>query len=253
MAIQKAEVFVLKTQPYRSSSLILTFYSKPFGKIRGIAKGVRREGEIRGAVYELFTHLEIVFYEKTRSDLHLISEASIIESHDPLRARLETIAYASYFSELVDLVTEAHDPHEKIFELLDFAFHFLPSLATEHLSRLFEIKLLHEVGWLPYLKACLGCRETKFEAGFFSIQQGALFCSRCALQWPDARPLDADVLAVMRYYIAHDLESSMKFRTTPQTDVQLAKLMEQFLLFRLNRTLKSRQFIHEIKPALASS
>ncbi|MGH7890395.1 MAG: DNA repair protein RecO, partial [Thermodesulfobacteriota bacterium] len=78
MAIQKTEAFVLKTQPFRSSSLIVTFFSRDFGKLRGVVKGVRREREMRGALYELFTHLEILFYEKTRSDLHLVSEASIL-------------------------------------------------------------------------------------------------------------------------------------------------------------------------------
>ena len=95
MAIQKTEAIVLKTQAFRSSSLILTFFSRDFGKVRGIAKGVRQEQERRSALYELFTRLEIIFYEKTRSDLHLVSEASFLESYEPIRLQLEAIAFAS--------------------------------------------------------------------------------------------------------------------------------------------------------------
>ena len=88
MAIQKTEAIVLKTQPFRSSSLIITFFTRDFGKIRGIAKGVRQENQTRAAVYELFTRLEIIYYEKLRSDLHLVSDAAILES---LRRTLESL------------------------------------------------------------------------------------------------------------------------------------------------------------------
>src|SRR6185436_7626614 len=98
MAIQKASAIVLRTQPFRSSSLIVTFFTKEFGKVRGIAKGVRLERETRGALYELFSYLDIVYYEKSKSDLHLISEAAILDSYDAIRTRLDCIAYASYLA-----------------------------------------------------------------------------------------------------------------------------------------------------------
>ena len=250
MAIQKTEAFVLKTRPFRSSSLILTFFSRDFGKVRGIAKGVRQGEERRTALYELFTRLEIIFYEKTRSDLHLVSEGSLVESFEPLRSRLEPIGYASYFCELVDETTEVHDPHPRIFELLDFSFRYLPSLPGERLARLFEIKLLAEIGWLPYLEGCLICRNTALEKGFFSARQGALLCPRCASQSPDAGPLGREPLAVMRYYSRHDLEESLKLGITKQTETELKTVMESFLLERLGKLLKSRQFLAKIKPVL---
>src|SRR3989338_3444317 len=125
MAIQKTEAFVLKTQPFRSSSLIVTVFSDHFGKLKGIVKGVRREREARGAIFELFTRLEIIFYEKIHSDLHLISEGFILDSNDHIRTRLDAIAYASYFCELVDQLCEVHDPHQGVFDLMDFSFRFI--------------------------------------------------------------------------------------------------------------------------------
>jgi DNA repair protein RecO (recombination protein O) len=253
MAIQKTEVFVLKTQPFRSSSLIVTFFSRSFGKLRGVVKGVRRERELRGAFYELFTRLEIIFYEKTRSDLHLVSEASILDSHDGLRTRLDTIAYASYFSELVDCLCEVHDPHEKIFDLLEFSFRFLPSVPEERLSRLFEIRLLHEIGWLPYLERCLSCHTPVPERGFFSVRQGAIFCALCARNCTDARPLGAEALSVLRYYADHELDMSLKRHVGTQTERELKALMEQFFDFRLGAPLKTRSFMRQIQPVLKNT
>ena len=250
MAIQKTEAIVIKTQPFRSSSLIITFFSKTFGKLKGIAKGVRQEREMRGAVYELFTHLEIIFYEKLRSDLHLVSEAFLIETYEPVRTDLESIAHASYFAELVDELCEVHDPHERLFELLDFCYRYLSSVPGKRISRLFEIKLLNEIGWLPFLKSCLKCGADGIESGFFSARQGALLCTNCAHEYPDASPLSAGALKGMRYYIRHDFEEALRFPLSKPVEAELEGHMERFLLDRLSKPMKSRIFLQKISPTL---
>ena len=249
MAIQKTDAIILRTMPFRSTSLIVTFFSKSFGKVRGLVKGVRQEGENRGAVYELFTNMEIVYYEKTRSDLHLISEAFVLDSYTALHARLESIAYASYFAELVDEVSEVHDPHGEIFSLLDFVFCYLSCVPGTRIARLFEIKLLNEVGWLPYLDGCLSCKKGPLEKGFFSPKLGGLLCGDCVSGFPDAKPLHSEPLAVMRYYIGHDLDACLKLGMTGQSETELEIFMARFLTERLSRPLKSSLFLQKVKPA----
>lgn len=248
--IQKTQSIILKTQPFRSSSLIVTFFTKTHGKVKGIAKGVRQEREMRGSLFELFTQLEIIYYEKTRSDLHLISEGFILESYEPLRSRLDTITYGSYFAELVDELTELHDPHPVIFHLLDFSYRYLPSLNPERLARLFEIQLLREIGWVPYLDDCIRCHAKPGGHAFFSPHQGALLCSNCAPQVPDAKPMSEETLSVLLYYLQHDLESSIKLPVGLQSEQGLALLMSRFFQFRLHRPLKSQNFLEKIKAVL---
>lgn len=251
MAIRKTEAFVIKTQPFRSSSLIVTMFSREFGKLKGIAKGVRKEREMRGALFELFTHVDIVFYEKTRSDLHLISDAAIIDSFDVLRTRLDTITYASYFSELVEVLTEIQDPHASVFELLDVAFRYLPALPGEKIARLFEIKLLNEIGWLPHLDNCLQCRVPVPEKGCFSVSQGGVLCTSCARSVGDSKVLSPEALLQLRFYASSSLEESLKKPFSSAPELELKKLMEFFLLYRLSGPLKSRQFMNTIQEALS--
>ncbi len=250
MAIQKTEAFVIKTQAFRSSSLIITFLSKSFGKLKGIAKGVRKERETRGALFELFTHVEIIFYEKLRSELHLVSEASIIDSNNSLRSRLDTISYASYFSELVDHVCEVHDPNLEIYELLDFSFRFLSSVPAEKLARIFEVKLVREIGWLPHLDGCVECSDHAFEKGYFSIQHGAMYCPRCAVKHPEAKVLGESMLALLRYYMHHTLDESLKLPVSGPVASELGHLMGQFIGYRIGIPLKSRRFLNMVQPVL---
>lgn len=250
MAIRKTEAFVIKTVPLRSSSLIVTLFSREFGKIKGVAKGVRKEREMRGAFFELFTHADIVFYEKTRSDLHLISDAAIIDSFDVLRTRLNTIVYASYFAELTDVLTEIQDPHAEIFELLEVSFRYLPALPGEKIARLFEIKLLNEVGLLPHLDSCLQCRAAVPERGFFSVSQGGILCAACSRGLGDAKPLSPEALRQLRFYASSSLEDSLKKPFSAAPEQELMKILESFLLYRLSGPLKSRQFMNAIRESV---
>ncbi|MDA9101124.1 DNA repair protein RecO [Omnitrophica bacterium] len=250
MAIQKTEAFVLKTMPFRSSSMIGTFFTRDFGKVRGLAKGVRDERQARAASFELFTRLELVYYEKTRSDLHLVSDFFVLDSYGALRSRLESITYASYFSELLDKVCEIHDPHPELFGLLEFSFRFLSSLPGERLSRIFEVKLLNEIGWLPFLSACLECGNPHLEQGYFSVRQGALVCPACRSKYPDAFFFGPEALKAVRHYIGHSLQEAVQWPLSSSTEAELEKLMTSFFNDRLDYPLKSRSFLDRIKPVL---
>lgn len=253
MSIHKTEALVLKTMPFRSSSLIVTFFTPHLGKVRGVVKGVHREGEIRQAGYELFTHAEYVFYEKKRSDLHLISDASILESHHALRDRLEGIAYASYFCELVDELTEVQDPHPNIFDLLKAAFHFLPVIPPLRLETVFVTQLLREMGWLPFLEGCLECGAKPLEQGFFSIRHGALVCERCRAKDTAALPVGSVALAVLRSYSKDPLADCLRMFHSVATESQVRTLISTFLNYRLGKVLKTRKFLDSILSALNSA
>lgn len=237
--IQKTEAIVIRTRPFRSSSLIVTFFTQNFGKMQGIVKGVHREGERRGAEFELFTHLEILFYEKKRSDLHLISETSILDSHSHLRQSLEGLLDASFFCELTEELTETGDPHPKLFELLKVCFRYLSVLPAVKLRNLFEMKLLTEIGWQPHLDSCLKCSGVVPEIGFFSIRDGGMLCANCRGTDLASKKLSTEPLRMLRFLSQKDLDACLKETFTQQAEVEIQNLLYQFLLYRLGKPLKS--------------
>ena len=252
MSIHKTEALVLKTMPFRSSSLIVTFFTPHLGKVRGVVKGVHREGEIRQAGFELFTHAEYIFYEKKRSDLHLISDASILESHHALRDSLDGIAYASYFCELVDELTEVQDPHPEIFALLKESFHFLPVIPPARIETVFVTQLLREMGWLPFLESCLECCAKPLEQGFFSIRHGALLCERCRPKDTAAQSVGSGALAVLRSYSKDALADCLRLSHSAAVESQVRLLITTFLNYRLGKVLRTRKFLDSIHTVLKS-
>ncbi|HOE69151.1 MAG TPA: DNA repair protein RecO [Candidatus Omnitrophota bacterium] len=250
MSIHKVEGIVLKTQPFRSSSLIVTFFTKEAGKIRGVVKGVHREGEIRQAGFEIFTRAEIIFYEKRRSDLHLISDAAILESNDPIRNRLESIVYGSYFCELVDELTEVQDPHPEIFELLRTAFRFLSVVPPEKLTTVFTVKLLGAMGWIPYTDGCVSCGARPLEKGYFSVKQGALLCEACRSKDGGAPAITPVALALLRVFIRNEMRECLEHSHFSYALNEVQRLLTQFLNFRIGKVLRTKRFIDSVRSAL---
>ncbi|MBI4115707.1 MAG: DNA repair protein RecO [Candidatus Omnitrophica bacterium] len=251
MAIQKTEAFVLRSQPFRSSSLIVTTFSRSFGKIKGIAKGVRREGTPHPSTFEPFTLLEIVFYEKIRSELHLLSEASVLKTFESLRGDLEILATAYYLVEMVDQLTEPHDPHEPVFELLHFAFQFLPSLPPSLIARFFEVRILNEVGLLPHFSSCVGCGQTHLERIYFSVKQGAVFCPKCRQKSTEARLLTGDVVEAILFFMEHGFTESAQYPLGVNTNREMEDLVGRFLTDRLGRWLVTKKFLNQVRSIKA--
>ena len=252
MSIHKVEGIILKNQPFRSSSLIVTFFTREAGKIRGIVKGVHREGEVRQAGFEIFTRAEFIFYEKKRTDLHLISDATILESHDAVRGRLETIAHGSYLCELVDELTEVQDPHPKIFELLQTSLRFLPVMPLGILVTVFEIKLLGEMGLIPYAGGWVSCGAKPIEKGYFSVKHGAVLCDRCRSNDQGAPAISPAGLALLRSFSRSEMEQCLKSSHSTHALNEIRKLVSQFLNYRVGKILKSRRFLESVRPVFSS-
>jgi DNA repair protein RecO (recombination protein O) len=153
MDTERAEGIVLRRQPVTESSLIVTWYTREFGKLKTLAKGARRaKGPFQGKI-DLFYRDEIVFLRSKRSDLHLLHDCFLEEPHARLRKSVESLTAASYACELVESATEREDPNATIYELLAVTLEALERRHDGVLLIWFEIGLLTAAGWGPKWEA----------------------------------------------------------------------------------------------------
>jgi DNA repair protein RecO (recombination protein O) len=150
MDTERAEGIVLRRQPVTESSLLVTWYTREFGKLKTLAKGARRpKGPFQGKI-DLFYCDEIVFLPSRRSDLHLLHDCFLEEPHARLRESVESLAAASYVCELVEMATEREDPNVSIHELLTAILDALERRGNNAVLLIwFEIQLLAAAGWSP--------------------------------------------------------------------------------------------------------
>ena len=121
--IYKAEAIILKRKIIGETDRILIIFSKQYGKIKVIAKGIRRTSSKRSPHLELFTHVDLVLHKGKIWDS--VSEVNTIEIFQGLRKHLSRISIAYYLSELVDRLLPDRQEHADVFAFLVESFQIL--------------------------------------------------------------------------------------------------------------------------------
>jgi DNA repair protein RecO (recombination protein O) len=123
--VETTPAILLRKTKLTETSLIVTWFTAAQGKVKTVAKGARQPKSRFAGVLDLFFDCEIQYARSRRSDLHQLREVALREPHAALRLDYPRVALASYFVELVELVTEPDHPVPELYELLQRAFGFL--------------------------------------------------------------------------------------------------------------------------------
>lgn len=147
METERALGSVLRVQPVTETSLLVTWFTREFGKVKTLAKGARRpKSPLRGKI-DLFYEAEILFLRSRRSDLHLLHDCFLENPHRKLRESVAGVTAASYACELVDAVTESEDRQAAIFVLLTQVLTMLEDSVGVVPLLWFELQILAAAGW----------------------------------------------------------------------------------------------------------
>ncbi len=246
MSIQKTAAIVLKTVDFRETSLIVNFYTKEFGKVKGILKGIRKEPRKFASTLEIFSYNEIVFYLHKNQDLHLISQCDLIDDFGPLRNNLEKFSLANYAVELTDSIVEPEDKNEELFYLL---LAFLKELRlnnsdTEKLFCVFQIKAMILSGFKPNIEDCISCKKMISSGARFSYLRGGLICNSCLLHDPSAKQVLKGTIASLIYIGNNDWAGLRRLKLDPYIKKEIKSILDNFISFHLEKRLKSAEFMN---------
>ncbi|MBI4971806.1 MAG: DNA repair protein RecO [Candidatus Omnitrophica bacterium] len=235
MAIQKTEALVLKKFDFRDTSLIVTLFTRDFGKMKVVVKGVRKEGSSDLVHFEVLNHIDIVFYEKARAELHLLSESFLIDPILELRNSFRTYTFGCYLAELVDALFEIHEPSPKIF---DFLLETLKRITSRNIScevLKFELGILKAAGLSPGINACVRCAKSSDSRWSWSPRQGGLLCGACAIREAKIFPVSAESFEVMQnpgfYQADHGVYKDVE------------QLVREFIRARVEYPIRSAEFL----------
>lgn len=249
MAIQKSEAILLRRQDLRETSLSLTFYTRDFGKIKGIVRGVRGpHAQYGGGSLEIFAHDEIVFYERKKNDFFTVSQCDLVEFFNPIRESLDKLAYATYIVELLDSVTALAEKNSDVFDILLNSLKLMSGEASaRRVARIFEIKLLHYLGIMPSLELCVNCGNRINSAAKFSFHHGGLLCASCYNSDKDARSILPGTVKFIEHIRTSPFEKVARVKVAEQVGKELEHVLRKFLDYHIERRLRSLEFIKEIE------
>jgi DNA repair protein RecO (recombination protein O) len=258
MSASKTLAFVLGARDYRDTSILGSFYTREYGKIRGIVKGVRDARARFGSTLEPFSLNEILFYKRRRgAELQLVTQVDLVDLFLPVREDLEKLAYASYFAELVDELVEPEDPNPEIFDLLRDALVFLTSGASaKRAARIFEVKLFDILGLMPEIKNCIVCQAEMAEGSFFSVPLGGIRCRPCTSKAaqgartadtsPAGFPVSRGTLNFMDHVRRAPVAGLYQVKVAQEVGGELEKILRRFVDFHLQNKLKTVVFLEKM-------
>ncbi len=245
--LYRTEAIVLKRSDFGEADRIITLYTPHFGKLRAIAKGVRRPKSRLGGHVELFIHSNMLIAKGRNLDI--ITQSENISSFMPLREDLYRTSYAYYVGELVDQFTEDRLENYPAYELLLETFERIAEDRDPELAaRQFEIQFLGYLGYRPQIHKCVRCNTTVGPNGnSFSSAAGGIFCPNCSQQDATARGLTTNCFKMLRLLQSGDYATASRVRLDPALRRELQSVMRSYIEFILERQLKSAGFLDILK------
>jgi DNA repair protein RecO (recombination protein O) len=193
---------VLRTVDVFETSLVATLFTRELGKVAVLAKGARRlKSPLQGGL-DLLGVSDIVLIPKASEALDLLVEAAPLERFASLRRDLAALYAGYYIAELLNDVTDVHDPHQKLFDGARITLRHLGDAELRPLRVLrFELACLRELGLAPSLDACAQCGldvRPGSEGVSFGLASGGVLCVACRPGQPHVVTLSAENLEAIR-------------------------------------------------------
>lgn len=175
---------VLKNIKYKDSDKIFTLFTKEFGKISSIARGVRKISSRRGGNLDTLNLVSVNIREDS-SGFKNIEEVRTLESFKTIKKDLSKSAKAYYIVELVHRATEEDEQFSGIFDLLVKSLKALDKngYSGDLFVTYFEINLMKLLGYQLTLDRCRKCDrflDKSWKKYTFNVENGAIECEKCS-------------------------------------------------------------------------
>jgi DNA repair protein RecO (recombination protein O) len=244
----RTEAVVLRHNDWGEADRMLWLFTRDLGKVRAIAKGVRKMRSRKAGHLEPFTRVNLLLARGR--DLLIVTQAETIDPYLPLREDLVRIGYAAYVVELLDRFTYDEGENRSLYRLLTETLSRVEKEADPALAvRYYEIRLLDLLGYRPQLFNCLSCEsEIRPEDQFFSASQGGVLCPNCAPNFRDTRPISMTALKYLRHFQRSSFTEAARARFTPGLNQDLEQVMQHYLTYLLERGLNTPSFLRHVKP-----
>jgi DNA repair protein RecO (recombination protein O) len=118
MPARMSETFVLRTYPFRESDLVVSFFTRDLGKLRGVARRARRPKSPFGSGLERLSHVRMAYFQRENSELVNLSGCELIQSQFAMQSDYARSVALDYFTEVAEKLLPDHEPNEKFFRLM---------------------------------------------------------------------------------------------------------------------------------------
>jgi len=225
---------VLPTIRLGHADRIVTLMTEEHGKVRAVAKGVRRTGSKFGSRLEPFSHVALLGWQG-RGDLDIVNQVEVVDTFRAVREDLDRMTSAMSMLEVVDQVGQERHANPRLYAMLVGALTALAERDSAMVAPAFFLKVLALEGSEPVLDVCVSCGEDDpDQLVAFDLVEGGVLCRSCRR----GRSLSPQGLALMRRILGGGLAGVLAEPRSAVTD-EVSALATEAMEVHLDRRLRS--------------
>ena len=176
--LKQSEAIVLHTSPLREADLLVTFFTRNEGKLKGVARAAKKSKRRFGGALEPLTRVTLYYEQRERQELVRLDACDILQS--PLTEQVDyarAVALA-HVAELLDELLPDHEPNDSLFRLAVSTLNNLRAQAIWMPLTYFELWAVRLAGLLPDLRRCVACNAVlNGAAAYFHPLSDGLMCA----------------------------------------------------------------------------
>jgi DNA repair protein RecO (recombination protein O) len=225
---------VLRTYKLRESDRIVVFHTAENGKVRAVAKGVRKTKSKFGARLEPMSHVSLLLYRGR--ELDIVSQAEAVEPLSPMLSSLDRASRGLAVIEAVDQLSLEREPNPQLYRMLVGVLRTIASTPSTLNVAAFYWKLLANEGLRPELDRCVRCGEGEPDTQFvaFDLNEGGVLCRSCR----SGQAISPGALTILREILGGQLMQALARDESPITH-EVSSMATRALEFHIERRLKA--------------
>ncbi len=210
MGLYRDRGVVLRTVKLGEADRIVTILTLHRGKVRAVAKGLRKTGSRFGGRLEPTSHVALQCYEGR--ELDVVTQVETIDVHRRLREDYASLTTALAMVEATDQVAQEHERNPLLYQMLVRALLTLDEEPSPVMAAAFLWKLLSLEGFHPVLEACAGCDEPMGDVRdrvVVDLDAGGVLCRSCAGPLGRRHGLGPAALQLVQRILGGDLRRAL--------------------------------------------
>ena len=236
MALYRDTGIVLRTHKLGEADRIIVIWTRGRGKVRAVAKGVRKTKSKFGSRLEPTSHVNLQMYEG-RGELDIVNQTETVEAFTKIRGSLTKLARAVAMLEVIDQVGQEGEPNEPLYELLLGGLRAVENRDSPLVTPAFFLKLLAAEGVGLYVDACIECGRQEGLATL-DFEDGGLRCEEHA----NGLPISPGAVVLFQQILGGRLAWALEQEASPYT-YEVDHLAHAAVERHIDRRLKALRLI----------
>lgn len=232
---KQSEALILRTYPFHEADLLVTFFTRAEGKVRGVAKSAKRSKRRFGGALEPLTHVVARWEEKEKQELARLDSCEVIASPLATEVTYPRVVALSYVAEVIDQLLPEREPSDDIFRLALSVVQHLQGDSLWMPLTYFDLWIVRLIGLLPDLGHCTACGAAlNGNRAYFHALADGLLCAR------DKRLASSEISADSRALAAEMFRTPLGSFEGPSWPRQRAADLRKFLAQRIQRHIEKK-------------